>query len=465
MTTPCCCSGSNPPCSDVPCFDFECGGFCDAYPFTCPWGADVLYSDLVAHFAGGVHVNMLQIPMRLAIPFTPFSWGCWDADETGTCCSPYSTCTDNEANCESYATVKMRVDCFSDYDSSQIGDPQWRAVQFAPNQFGTNCRWCGVYGLGYYTNGLPTVDQFWPRCFDCASRVPLECTFTSTPMPDIGFIDGNDQLNEYPVIAGGLPREPANNGDPCCDVVGLQCTTPSSDRRARYYVTGVLGGDPYEVTKYPGSPLPCESADYRDVYMAKELWLLPNPNGAGNCIRIVMRCSMYHWYQARLPGIGTSNPSDPPACSCNDPGVSYVGMGCSNIGTHVPHLTTGEAWYYLDLQGTETLVQALAKPLRLFWVQQSIPCPSNPVFCTHEANGVVLNSYTGCECVEPEISDACTDVQHSPCYYDGSVEVCTDYTDPEYGQQEVPCSPTDNGIFPHEVPNTHFTFPKRVFIT
>lgn len=464
MTNPCCCAGGNPPCSDLACFENkECETFCDASPHLCPWGADVLYGDLVNHFAGGVHVNMLQIPMRLAIPFEPFSWGCWDADETHTCCGFYNTCISNESNCENYATVKMRVDCFADFDSNQIGNTEFRAIQFAPNQFQTNCQWCGSFGFGYYTNGLPTVDKQWPRCFDCASRVPASCTFTGTPMPDIGFIDGNDQLNEY--TPNTTIREPANNGDPCCDVVGFQCTDPSSDRRARYYVTGVLGGNPYEVTTYPGTPHPCENPDHRDVYMAKELWLLPNPLGSGNCIRILLRVRMYHWYQARLPGIGYSDPSYPPACSCNDPGVSYVGMGCGPIYNHLPHLTTGEAWYYLDLQGNETLVDALAKPLRLFWVEQSIPCPATPVFCTHEAQGVVTNSYTGCECVFPGEADACTDVADTPCYYDASVEVCTDYTAPEYGPQEVPCSPTDNGVFPTVVPNTHFTFPQRVYLS
>lgn len=464
MTNPCCCVGDTP-CGDLPCFDSkECEGiFCDAAPHQCPWGADVLYAGLVAHFAVGVHVNMQQIPMRLAIPFEPFSWGCWDADETQTCCGNFNTCMSDEGNCENYAAVKMRVDCFADFDSNQIGNTEFRAIQFPPNQFLTNCRWCGAYGNGYYTNGLPTVDQLWPRCFDCASRVPGACTFTGTPMPDIGFIDGNNQLNEY--TPNLVIREPADNGTLCCDVVGFQCTEPSSERRARYYVTGILGGNPYEMTTYPGTPHPCENPDHRDVYMAKELWLLPNPQGSGNCIRILLRVRMYHWYQARLPGIGYADPSFPPACSCNDPGVSYVGMGCQPIGTHQPHLTTGEAWYYLDLQGDETLPDALAKPLRLFWVDQSMPCPGTPVFCTHEAAGVVTNNYTGCECLFPEDSDSCTDVQEDPCYYDASVEVCTDYSAPEYGPQEVPCSTTDNGVFPTEVPNTHFTFPERVYLT
>jgi hypothetical protein len=195
--------------------------------------------------------------------------------------------------------------------------------------------------------------------------------------------------------------------------------------------------------------------------MAKELFLLPNVSGSGNCIRIVFRVRMYHFWQARLPG--TVTPGGPAPCSCNDQGLSYVGMDCGSVAGHTPHFAYGEAWYYLDLQGNETLVQALSKPLRKFWVLQNPPCSG--VHCAAEEGSVVLNSYTGCECSNPAIND-CFNIADAPCS-DGTglYNNCTDYNVPEYLEQEVPCTPEDDGIFPHVVPNTHFSFPDRLFIS
>lgn len=465
MTNPCCCTPSGP-CPDGPCYEDQECAFCVAEPYPCPWGADALYAALVAHFGAAAYVDMGVINMRLAIPFEPFAWGCWDADETDTCCGRFSTCIAAPTNCTEYDQSKMRVECYSAYNSSQIGNTEFRAIQFYPNQFFTNCGLCPVPGggftSGYYTNGLPTDDAYWPRCDECSSRTPAECRFTGFPMPDIPFIDGNDPMTPVPV-SPVLLKEPANTGQPCCDVVNVQCQNSVSPRRARFFSTDDGTGNPYVMTKYPGSPLPCESADFRDVYMAKALFLLPNVTGSGNCIRIVFTVRMYHFWQARLPG--TLIPGLETPCTCNDQGLAYVGADCAGLADFAPHFSYGEAWYYLDLQGNETLVQALSKPLRKFWVLQNPPC--NGIACAAEEGSVILNSYTGCECLPPPgENDGCANVADGPCS-DGTglYNDCTNYNVPEYLEQEVPCTTEDDGTFPHVVPNTHFSFPDRVFIT
>jgi len=455
MTNPCCCS-ENPTCTDEPCFEqpFQrCG--------PAPWFAEDLYMDIATAFLTKVKVNLGQINFRLAVPWGGFGYGCWGADDTDTCCGQF-----NPPSCGSSAAVTMSVGCASAFDLSNFDNVEWRAYIYAPNQFQTNCQGCAPPpdDFGYLTYGLPTVDAKWPRCFDCASRTPDQCTFTQTPMPDFYVSDPNISL-VYVAGIGETLEQPAENKQPCCDIVGYAdpCGFPFTPFPFR---EGLRFVDPpdlptppptptFRLLTIPGSPTPCEPPNYRDVYVRKQLWILPNfnENASGNCIRLLFNVKYQHTFLPIVPGV--TGGSNPPPCSCTETGKCYVGpFVCTS------RLAQSEAWYYMDIYGTDTLQSVLAKPLRLFRVFHggeidSITCGAEP-----QVVAALLPPFTGCSVSAS--GTGCEAVPTSSCPFPAPLTDCRTFPS---GLAEVPCSPPQNPVYPSPPQNTHFDFPNNLFIT
>jgi len=429
------------------------------------WYAEALYNEIAAAFLNDLHIDMGSVNFRLAIVFQPFAWGCWDDDETGTCCAEYNcpTCGGGNAN-------TMRVDCWSAYNVSEVNDPQWRAYQYAPNQFLTACGLCDGGGCGYLTYGLPTRDQYYPRCNDCASRTPDGCVFTAWKMPDLLMIDDNTELSYWD---GNPPDyQPEDSGGHCCQVVPDWDCDPFGGgtfpyRETLHFSTSTpgsfLGG--YILQQYEGSPTSCmEPATARDVYVRKELWVLPNLGGAGNCIRIVAKISYRHTFQATKPDIWCAG--SPLPCTCAEVGRAWVG----------PQGTTDRqeqswAWYYVDIRATDTFDMVKKMGMRLFRLEHTEELEA--LRCGAEEGAIVLNNFTGCDAITNPATGECGCADSAsptgqcsdtgpfatlPIPYDD----CPDWPS---GTSEVYCTPRTTQLFPYPPPNTHFDFPHYIFVT
>ena len=455
MTNPCCCTGGQTPCTDDPCFEegfVRCG--------EAKWFAEELYEEIAAAFLTTVKVNLGQINFRLAVPWKRFAYGCWNADETGTCCGLYG-CPD----CGGNDKTTMRVDCVSAPDLDNFDDPSWRALIFAPNQFQTNCQGCAPPpdNIGYLTYGLPTIDQFWPRCFDCASRTPEQCTFTQTPMPDFYVVDPSTSL-VYVDGVGETLEQPSEDGQPCCDIIAY--TDPCPNAPYFPYQQGLRFVDPpdlptpiptptFRLLTIPGSPTPCEPPGYRDVYVRKQLWILPNfnENASGNCIRLLFNVKYQHTFLPIVPGV--SGGANPPPCSCTETGRCYAGpYECAS------RLAQSEAWYYMDIYGTDTLQSVLGRPLRLFRVFHGGEVDLITCGAEEQVVAGLLPAFTGCQCIYPE--EYCEDIANGPCPNPAPLTNCRTFPS---GLAEVPCSPPQNPVYPTPPQNTHFDFPVNLWVT
>jgi len=453
MTNPCCCSPTSG-CTDQPCIP-ENFNKCSEDE----WYAEALYNDIANAFLTNVFVDLGQVNFRLALPWKGVAFGCWDADETNTCCGQYDC-----DPCGGSSIDTMRMDCFSGWELTNFSDPSWRASIYRPNQFLTNCQGCSPppNNIGYLTYGLPTIDQYWPRCNDCASRTPSECKFYQELMPDYYVVDPNFGM-VYAAGAGGVIQQPAENGLPCCDEPPYEQPCPSPPGFP--YRESLRFEDPpapgvFRLLTIPGSPTPCEPAAYRDVYVRKDLWIMPNlvEGASGNCIRLLFRLQYQHTFLPIVPGV--TGPGQPAPCSCVEVGRCYVlpEGDCSS------RLAQSEGWYYMDIYGTDTLATVLNRPLRLFRVLHS--GAAEPITCGVEEQVVLplLPGFTGCECVvpPPPAEKYCQDVATTACPNPPPYTDCQTFPT---GLAEVPCSPPNSGLFPVPPQNAHFDFPTRLWIT
>jgi len=452
---PCCCT------QDEGCKPEACVGDCE-HPClpSCEWYAEDLYDEITAAFLNNLQIDMGTVNFRLAIPFQPFGWGCWAADETNTCCGQYECAS----GCGGLNTDTSRVDCFSAYNVSQVNDPQWRAYQYAPNQYFTACDTCGSAPVaGYLTYGLPPRNQVYPRCNDCSGIDALECVFTAQPMPDSYMIDENAELNYWNIE---VPDEqPEDTGHDCCAVVPLSnCNdhpgTSFPYRSTLHFSTSTPGAsDGFVLQQYAGSPTSClEPADARDVYVRKELWVMPNMTGSGNCIRLVAKITYKHTFKPTIPELGIPGVYMP--CTCSEVGRAWVGP----YGTE-PQTETSIAYYYVDIRNTDTFAAVKKLGMRLFRVAHStIPPGSNR--CGAEEGSLILNSNPGCELVTNPITGECFCLDRMEDACDNTSDIpygdCPDWPSSE---DEVPCTPRTSQIFPEPPPNTHFDFPNYIFFS
>lgn len=394
---------------------------------------------------------MGTVTFRLAIPFQPFAWGCWDEDETDTCCEKYDC-----PECGGSNNDTNRLDCRSAYNVSEVVESQWRAWEYAPNQYFTACNTCPNYLVGYLTYGLPPVNQFWPRCNDCSGMDALQCVFTAHPMPDLFMIDQNTALTFWYT---DIPdRQPEDTGERCCEVVPQwSCAGGTFPYRTTlYFSTGTPATGGFVLQQYAGSPTSClEPANARDVYVRKELWVMPNLTGSGNCIRLVAKISYQHTFTPTIPDVVA--PGGPTPCTCAEVGRAWVGPQFINPRTEI-----SIAWYYLDVRSTDTFVGVQKLGMRLFRLQHSEQSLDSR--CGAEEGALILNSNPGCDIVtNPSTGQCfCLAKDAGPCTTSPLYNDCPDWPS---GESEVPCTPRGTQTYPNPPPNTHFDFPNYIFFS